>query len=169
MANIYEISNFSAAANYSKNDIVIQGGNYRYALDTVTASAFDESEWGGIESDEIDGTVRPEFFWKPSFQSSGTHRPKAVSIQFGDGYSQRSPDGINSTLLSVNYTFDGCDERRAKAILHFLEIREGYETFLFTPHFPYGTQKRFVCKSWQDSSIFYNNYTINAEFTEVPI
>jgi len=62
MANIYEIDAFSASTSYSKNDVVTYSGNYLYALDSITAGAFSAGEWGGTETDDKDGTIRPNFF-----------------------------------------------------------------------------------------------------------
>ena len=88
-------------------------------------------------------------------------------IKFGDGYEQKYKDGISNKLLDIDYSFEKRDLNEASAILHFLEERNGIETFLFQPHAPFRKQKRFICRSWSDSFIFYNNYSIRAKFEEV--
>jgi len=109
--------------------------------------------------------------------SSGFQNPVKTSIfaaQFGDGYSQRTPNGINNisrewSLNWVNRPYAHCED-----ILDFFEARKGSEAFLWTPPknivsgvVTDGTQYSVYCPEW---SIQHNNViaaTISAKFIQV--
>ena len=102
------------------------------------------------------------------------HEPRTNTITFGNGYQQRFKDGIYNNLLKFSLKFEHRDTKEAKAINHFLKARDGVESFVFEnipePHNDLqngGYTKIFVCKSWTSEFVFYNNYTITAEFEEV--
>lgn len=169
MSSIYEISNWAGNTYYRKDSIVKFGVYYYYAIQAHTshASSFtaDTSKWGGTALDS-EGVTKPEFIWKPSYETEKGLTPKVKVIQFGDGYEQRVPDGINNNLLTLNLTFAGKALDEATAILHFFYAREGTESFLFTPPAPYHYKKKFIAKDWKDSATFYNNYNIRVVFDE---
>lgn len=150
---------------YNINDIVRYQGLFYYSLIRQSSGTFDSSKWGGIIN--YNGTNRPNFIWTPAYNSSLTIKPNVKTVQFGDGYSANSPDGINNILLPFNLTFDKRDNSETKAILHFLNQRKGAESFIYQPPFPYNINKIFICKNWDFSTIFENNHTIRAEFIEV--
>jgi phage-related protein len=99
------------------------------------------------------------------------HSPRTVNIVFGNGYEQRFQDGIFNDLLKLSLKFEHRDIKESKAINHFLKSRKAVESFVFEdlpePHNDVGYKKLFVCKSWNSEFVFYNNYTISAEFIQV--
>ena len=134
----------------------------------VSDSAF----WGGITT--RNGAAKAKFIWSPSYNFSVQHEPRTSTITFGNGYQQRFKDGIYNNLLKFSLKFEHRDTKEAKAINHFLKARDGVESFVFEnipePHNDLqngGYTKIFVCKSWTSEYVFYNNYTITAEFEEV--
>ena len=64
-------------------------------------------------------------------------------------------------------TFDKRGTRESTAILHFLQQRKGMEAFFFTPPEPYSTRKKFVCRRWDSSVSFHDNYSIKLALEEV--
>lgn len=173
MASIYNIADWSNALTYKKNSVVKNAEKYWYALQEVAAGTTPQLNspfWNGNISITIDGTVstEPYFFWSPSYNLQVSHEPRIKSFAFGDGYEQRVKDGIHNNPLVFNLTFDNRDEAEAAAILHFLHSREGYAAFYFKAPAPYSLIKRFVCKTFNSSFVFANNYTIQATFVEVP-
>jgi len=164
--SIYSVaSNFAPYNNYNINDVFIYGGNYYYVTTKHKSGAtFSNNYVNGIIS--YNGTNKPYFFWKPSYNSDISIQPVIKKTQFGDGYSQSAPDGINNILLPIELTFDKRTDDEARAILHFLYFRKGAESFVFTPPFPYNTNKLFKCERYRHSQIFANNHTISATFTE---
>ncbi len=108
------------------------------------------------------------FIWKPSYPVQNKIKPKTRTVKFGDGYEQRSADGIMNNLLMFEYTFLSRSDKEAKAILHFFETKGGEESFLMNLPHPYNTSlsKKFIVKDWNHSWTDYNNNTITAVFEE---
>lgn len=157
---------------YRKHDIVTYNSQIYYSLSDHISSPSEfpsnsSTIWGGrvIYFRKIE---KPSFVWKPSYNSRTNNEPRIREIKFGDGYEQRSSDGINSNLLNFNYVFDKRDEDETLAICHFLDQRGGKESFVFTPPKPYGLAKLFKCRTWEEGYDFYDNHVINANFVEVP-
>ena len=86
-----------------------------------------------------------DFTWNPDYSSDKTVKPRVIRANFGDGYSQRTADGINNApeVWSVIFvrsiaTIDSIET--------FLADKEGAESFDWTP--PGGTEKKFTCPEW---------------------
>ena len=178
-ANIYDIDNWAVDTNYKTHDIVKNGDDYYYALSnhtspnvgpfntTYTFANNYRNLWGGMTTDD-NGDIKPKFVWIPSYNFSVNNNPRVKVIRFGDGYEQRIKDGINNILLDIELMFENRSLIESMAILHFLYVRQGRESFIFRPLAPYAKNKRFVCRSWTDSQNFYENYSIKAKFEETP-
>jgi phage-related protein len=95
--------------------------------------------------------------------------PRFYKQNFSNGYFIRVDDGINKSLLELNFTLKGRSDTEAKAIVHFLEKHRGKDQFLFTPPAPYDEQKVFVCPEWAHSINYKNNNSITVLFLEQPI
>lgn len=177
MPSIYNISDWTGSPNefnqtiYQKNAIVKNNGYFYYATQYhIAAASFIEDYnlnlWNGVGTDE-NGTTKPKFFWVPSYGGNINKEPKLNVIQFGDGYIQRSKKQINNNLLNLNLNFNNRDINEFTAICHFLEAREGEESFLYTPQEPFNALKKFICLRWNSVCEFYDNNSISAEFIEV--
>lgn len=176
MANINSIYDViptwsASGVQYRKNDIVKYGDFIYYCITNHTS---DGSLFPSLNSIKWSGRIifnsenKPYFFWKPSYSSDTELEPKIKLIKFGDGWEQRSRDGINNTLLKISYTFDKRSEDETLAICHFLEQMAGAESFIFVPPKPFGLTKKFKCSSYRERYNFYDNHTISANFEEVP-
>tara|TARA_Y100000310_G_scaffold343989_2_gene454399 strand:- start:250 stop:810 length:561 start_codon:yes stop_codon:yes gene_type:complete len=184
MASIYDSTNWSAgsgtnSAPYTSwviGQIVLHGEKYYYCTQAHTnvsggirTPVADSDYWGGYKSVNIGGVNKPvpHFYWVPSYAPSISSDPKVRSIRFGDGYEQRTPEGINNNLLSISLSFDNRKETEVTEMAHFLHIRKAYEAFAFLPPKPYSTMKRFVCRKWDVSVEFEGTYSLKATFEEV--
>jgi phage-related protein len=166
-SSIYNIPNWAASTKYDLYDIVKNGNYFYYCIVPHTSTAsFDATKFNGTITDNAE--TKPYFFWKPSYNSEASMKPRAKSIKFGDGYEQRAPDGINNVLLAFDLSFATKRENEATAILHFLHVRAAWESFVFNAPNPYNVNKRYVCREWTPSFIFKDNFTIRATFEEVP-
>lgn len=163
--SIYNPSAWVANTAYVTHDIVIQTAQAYYAKVNHTDASFTLSRWGGRITDN--GEDKPHFIWIPSYDFSVSNQPRVASVRFGDGYEQRMQDGINNHLLTLNFAFEQRKLAETTAILHFLTERKGTESFVFTPLPPRAKAKRFVCREWEDSQQFYENYSVRATFQEV--
>ena len=188
MASIYEIAAYAPSKNdYVKNEIVTCGdclnsdpssasGRSYYNLGYSVAVGGNtngirpeqgggDAYWGGNIT--FDNKTIPHFFWIPNYSPSVSTDPTVRTIKFGDGYEQRTPDGINTRLLKVSLVFDKRNEAETTAISHFLHQRGGSEAFAYLPPSPYSSMKKFVCRSWDVTMNFENNYSIKVELEEV--
>lgn len=169
--NIFSIDTWVATTAYYKNKILINNNLYYYV-------AFDYTSSSSIATDIANGNLvgyiydrgvnKPYFTWKSNYDFNNKNTPRIKTIKFGDGYEQNVPDGINNLLLNYTFTFDG-DLHQTTAILHFLATRNGSESFCFLPPAPRGQISRFVCQEWTDIQKFFNNYSIEAIFRQVPV
>lgn len=161
-------SSWATSTYYSKNSRVLYNSKQYYSLSNHTSGAsFDSSLWGGYATFSKTGEEKPEFIWIPSYNKRVNHSPKSKTIKFGDGYEQRTQDGINNELLNISLSFDGRDLLETEAILNFLYRMKGYLGFIYTPSAPYNSQKLYVCRNYEATQVFFNNFSITATFDEV--
>jgi len=101
----------------------------------------------------------------PDFGSPLAVQPRVLTAQFGDGYSQRTGDGINIAPRSWSLQFTSRTTAEKDAIEGFLVARNGIESFDWTP--PTGAAGKFLCKSWQVTPQNAVTWSISATFDEV--
>ncbi len=174
MRSIYNVTAYSTSTVYNKNDIItftgtfnglnIVGG-YLYCIADGATGAFDSTEWIGYISDN--GDAKPYFTWTPAYQSSVNNTPKVRLLKYGDGYESRLMDGINNSLISYELKFDQIEINELTAIIHFLTVRTGTESFVWFGREPYIKQLRFVARDWTDQENFNNNYSLTVKFDQV--
>ena len=109
MASINDtVPNWLIGTTYNKYAIVSYNSKYYYSLRDGnvgnTPSTTLQTAWDGYIA--INALILPNFFWKPSYNSIVNSEPKVVKVQFGNGYQQRIPDGINSNLLNIELQFE---------------------------------------------------------------
>jgi len=104
------------------------------------------------------------FTWCPLVNPTGQTTLRVRKAQFGDGYSQRVPDGINTKVQSWPVSFRG-NAAYTAAIKAFLDVRLGATAFLFTP--PNNPQGLYVCESYTEQAMGAGMYTLSATFQQV--
>lgn len=104
------------------------------------------------------------FRWCVAPNISEKAEPRVTTIKFGDGYEQRSPDGINNDLRTYSVTFRLLNDE-AKRVDEFLTEHNGYKAFLWKN--PVSNKTITVkCASWSSSKT--NKVTtITATFEQV--
>jgi phage-related protein len=173
LSSIYHtVISWYASTTYNLWDVVTNDGKIYYALQNhVSTSNFttdlNNGKWGGHGT--FNNQNLPSFLWKPSYNSQVQQEPKVRLIKFGESYEQRASEGINNNLIKVNLNFDLRTDNECIAICHFLHLRAGIESFIFTMPKPFGIVKRFVCRTWNENFQFYDNHDIKATFEEVPV
>ena len=167
MASIYEISTWVGGTVAGKNAVYLYSDKYYYSLNAanVDTPSVGAAKWGGHTT--YNNKTVPHFFWIPSYTASVSTEPQVDVIKFGDGYEQRTPQNISSELIKISLSFDKRDEKEVSAIAHFLHTRGAQEAFAFTPPSPYGSVKLFVCRSWDVTMNFKDNFSVKATFEEV--
>ncbi len=169
MTSIFNVPVFDPDSTYSQYDIVIpaEGVNtFYYALQNVPLGIGLERTdyWGGVLT--YNGETKPNFFWRPSYNSTVNHEPKTKFIQFGDGFEQRYADGINSNPFTFDWVFDLRSDAETNAICHFLINSRGITSFFFTAPAPYNQTRKYICKNWQHTFVFADNNSIKMSMIE---
>lgn len=93
--------------------------------------------------------------------------PKIVKAQFGDGYAQRRPAGINTQACMWALTMKNLDAATAGDVVSFLSARNGVEIFNWTPPrqiVEAPVVQNVICPSWNlaygqmiaDGTLLYN-------------
>lgn len=84
---------------------------------------------------------------KITIGSSNRVLAKVRRIDYGDGYSQRSPMGLNSMAQTWSITINPVLLEEWEALDAFFRSQGGYKAFLWTPAGE--TQPRkFTCETW---------------------
>ncbi len=85
----------------------------------------------------------------PQFPASGRHTPRVRKAQFGDGYEQRSADGLNAinTEYDLEFTLTAAD---SAVLLAFFENLAGVSSFDWQPPGA-AASKKWICDNWSDS------------------
>jgi len=105
-----------------------------------------------------------DFQWLPDQDFTATTQPNVTTVNYGDGYEQRQPAGINNDLRSYALTFTG-DADYVGAIDAFLTDRNGVQAFTWTAQ-DKNTSRVFKCATWS-RTINGLWETLNATFQEV--
>ena len=84
--------------------------------------------------------------------SDQTYTTRTLETDFGDGYSQRAGDGINTVLTTLNLTWAGPNSDITTLHNHFIE-RAGYQSFTINASWAPSTAWKWVCKEWSVISL----------------
>jgi phage-related protein len=103
------------------------------------------------------------FSWVPSYTSRMTRKPSVLEAEFGDGYVQDSPEGINSTRMVYTLVFDVAPAT-ADLIDAFLAAHVGLP-FIWTP--PRKTALRWRCNDeWGVGEESFGLVSVTATFKQ---
>ena len=102
------------------------------------------------------------FTWQPTNEARGRVTARVRRAQFGDGYSQSVPDGINHISQEWPLTIVGRWSTVGPAVA-FLESHVG-ESFQWTP--PRGTASLWQCDEWEIKNEGADVYTVTATFQQ---
>jgi phage-related protein len=105
------------------------------------------------------------FTYKPDYSARKRMKPRVTVLKFGDGYEQRTTDGLNTKLESWSVSFKR-SPTAINSIDSFLNTCGGVTAFNWET--PDGVTKTFVCREWEISTDSPGWETLNATFDEVP-
>lgn len=88
----------------------------------------------------------------PSPGTSDSPRIRKLEAEFGDGYTQSVPDGINHIKREISLNWDLLTPAQAADIIDFLRARGGCEPFFYTPSDEL-TALKWICEEWNDKRI----------------
>lgn len=101
--------------------------------------------------------------------STGTseeHAPRVLRNDFGDGYSQRSGDGLNADLGKLHFRFNVASWAEAQVLLDFFAAHRGYLPFLFRLPNAAAAQT-WIATSWTRTWANQTRVDVAADFEEV--
>lgn len=87
----------------------------------------------------------------PSPGSTTTPKIKLRTAEFGDGYTQEMPDGLNHIQRVINMKWGGLELAQAQAIEAFFVAQGGYKSFYYQPY-GYASVLKWKCKEWSVSN-----------------
>jgi phage-related protein len=105
-------------------------------------------------------------FTPPFAPSPGaTNKPeiKILQAEFGDGYTQPTPDGINHIRAVRSLQWEMLERDERNAIISFLEERGGTQPFLFAMPGD-AAPVAYTCADWTDTALEAELYTITVTF-----
>lgn len=88
---------------------------------------------------------------KPSPGTALTQQIKILEAEFGDGYTQATPDGINHIRQQVELKWDALTESQMQVIIGFFVARRAVEAFYYQPAGEVSPLK-WTCKEWSRST-----------------
>ncbi|MEG9489390.1 phage tail protein [Mannheimia indoligenes] len=92
--------------------------------------------------------------------------PEIMEVKFGDGYTQRSPKGLNNLLRAYTGTIK-VKKGEHLAVEAFFAKHRGVSPFYFKD--PYTRQnKKVVCSSWPAKMVGLTHWEFSVTFKEVP-
>jgi phage-related protein len=74
------------------------------------------------------------FSFRYEADQTGSVAARSRSIQFGEGYTQRSDDGLNQPIREMQLECSGLQLNEALLLDAFLARHGGHKAFLFTPN-----------------------------------
>lgn len=115
----------NTAINYTGMVMIGGSGTLQYISPGWTQSS--STSVGAIEC--LSPAWSTGFFFQPTYSSKvGTENQTNVA-KLGDGYSQRSPKGINTFDQTINLVYQNRTQREAKAITNYVQDKAGATPF----------------------------------------
>ena len=102
----------------------------------------------------------------PSLATNRKTDARVLEAGFGDGYSQRAGDGINTVMDTWNVSWNCLNATDYNELNDFFEDNQGYISFEWTP-VGETVEKKFICRQWSTNHIGNSKYVLSATFNEV--
>lgn len=104
----------------------------------------------------------------PSIETSRSVKPRVLIAEFGDGYTQRRADGLNTQMERITVAWSRLSPADAKTITDFFAARGGVESFHWTAPRD-AAPKLWIAESWERGYPNQTHETVRASFREVLI
>lgn len=160
--SLADVQSWSGNSEYLPNDVVIFQDKYYFCLKKVKGM-------NPIEGADIFWVTALKFIWEPSYLSRALPRivPRISNFVPGVGAMNIEKAKANNHLLILDLKFSIRSDLETKAILTFLEMKRGFESFDFLAPEPYNKLIKVRCRKFRHSYVFYDNNEISATFEEV--
>ncbi len=107
-----------------------------------------------------------DFTWPVDVGAKRTVTPRVLKASFGDGYSQRVPDGLRTQLGSWKVSFSNRSQAEADAITDFFSEKGGHLSFSWIPPGKTNAISVYV-PTWEKDVGKGNRWTVSTTFQEV--
>jgi hypothetical protein len=106
-----------------------------------------------------------KFYFVPNMSNTLNLQSKVFRNELDKFYFLQNDDA-NPNLMGLQLEFNNRNDKEAKAILHYLENKNGFDVFQFdgVPNFT-GT-RNFYCPSWSHTYNYKDNNSVSATFVE---
>jgi phage-related protein len=101
----------------------------------------------------------------PNLGMAYQQRPRVLSAAFGDGYVQRTADGLNTMPRSYRLEWAPCTPAEADYIIGFFETHGGVTPFWWTSPRD-GSPRKYTCPEWERTEPQWNASGVSATFVE---
>ena len=91
---------------------------------------------------------------------------RVIRMNMGDGYSQRTRDGINADNIMWELAWNNITSDIADELVSFFKSKGGAESFYWTPPRE-GTMSRWLCTAFSRTVIDYQLDNVTATFERV--
>lgn len=108
----------------------------------------------------------PDIGREPDYGLNDSPTFRVRRAQFGDGYEQRSPDGLNSVRRSWSVTWSVISEYDRVALMGFFKQMAGVNSFEWIVP-DSGEMVRVTCDDPSATHDSFSNHTVTATFKEV--
>ena len=156
----------AAGANFT--GMAVNGGaNF---VEFINEIQYGSAAAGGTVKTLLNPSWTSGFMFIPSYSSSQEIQTRKNEAKFGDGYSQRQRDGLNSVNYNWKLNFENRSDREARAISNFVENKAGIEWFnLLMPvnNLTNNPSNRYIANSAQITTNSYNINTISVDIQQV--
>lgn len=99
---------------------------------------------------------------KPTYAgTSKAYEAKVLVNDFGDSYRQRTADGINNVIQTMEVEWYGTETQIDELITHF-EERGGYQSFTINDTWVEDTSDKWTCTEWTKTHLSNNVCTLTA-------
>ena len=102
----------------------------------------------------------------PSIETTRSMKPRVLMAQFGDGYTQRAPDGINTMMETITVAWSRLKPADAATIVAFFEGRKGAYPFYWTAPRD-AAPKLWIAESWDRGYPTQTHESVRASFKQV--
>lgn len=104
--------------------------------------------------------------YHPDWGLQRQFKPLVLRAAFGDGYSQRTADGINSLPVTFSARWTNLVAADKDTILNFFIARKGYQSFYYQ-YVDESSPKVYICGDWSYTHDDAGAYGISANFMQV--
>lgn len=103
----------------------------------------------------------------PSFPINLKRTPRTLRAQFGDGYGERAPDGINNMPYTGSLNWDNLSGVEAKALTDFFAARQAYQAFLYQPpHSDFASAVKWIATEWSSDRTEPDSYRVSVSLEQ---